>query len=82
VIVALSSAINVPNRAAKVPAPENNAAFGMNGKDSAASVAASAIRSNRTLTFTERVAYQRAIEEVYWQHRIWPQANAARRWTK
>src|SRR5207302_7108767 len=26
----------------------------------------------RTLTFTERVAYQRAIEDVYWRHRIWP----------
>jgi N-acetylneuraminic acid mutarotase len=26
----------------------------------------------RTLTFLERVAYQRAIEEVYWRHRIWP----------
>jgi len=26
----------------------------------------------RTLTFEERVAYQRAIEEVYWRHRIWP----------
>src|SRR5438477_3313715 len=25
-----------------------------------------------TLTFSERVAYQRAIEEVYWRHRIWP----------
>src|SRR6266481_4723724 len=31
---------------------------------------------NRTLTFADRVAYQRAIEEVYWQHRIWPKANA------
>jgi N-acetylneuraminic acid mutarotase len=28
--------------------------------------------SIRTLTFAERVAYQRAIEEVYWRHRIWP----------
>src|SRR5438132_10841261 len=28
--------------------------------------------SQRTLTFAERVAYQRAIEQVYWQHRIWP----------
>src|SRR6266576_2550775 len=28
--------------------------------------------SHRTLTFAERVAYQRAIEEVYWRHRIWP----------
>src|SRR5437763_6183400 len=26
----------------------------------------------RTLTFADRVAYQRAIEEVYWRHRIWP----------
>jgi hypothetical protein len=24
------------------------------------------------LTFAERVAYQRAFEEVYWRHRIWP----------
>src|SRR6266513_5827521 len=28
--------------------------------------------SYRTLTFAERVDYQRAIEEVYWRHRIWP----------
>src|SRR5438876_6666184 len=27
---------------------------------------------NRTLTFAERVSYQRAIEDVYWRHRIWP----------
>ena len=39
------------------------------------SVAASAIRADRTLTFADRVAYQRAIEEVYWQHRIWPKEN-------
>src|SRR5438874_7539278 len=24
------------------------------------------------LTFEERVSYQRAIEDVYWRHRIWP----------
>src|SRR5207302_1032142 len=29
-------------------------------------------RLDRTLTFAERVAYQYAIEEVYWRHRIWP----------
>jgi N-acetylneuraminic acid mutarotase len=29
-------------------------------------------RSHRILTFAERVAYQRAIEDVYWRHRIWP----------
>jgi N-acetylneuraminic acid mutarotase len=28
--------------------------------------------SQKTLTFAERVAYQRAIEDVYWRHRIWP----------
>src|SRR5438067_1882511 len=28
--------------------------------------------SQRTLTFEERISYQRAIEEVYWRHRIWP----------
>jgi N-acetylneuraminic acid mutarotase len=26
----------------------------------------------RTLSLAERVAYQRAIEDVYWRHRIWP----------
>ena len=30
---------------------------------------------DRTLTFAERVAYQRAIEEVHWRHRIWPKEN-------
>jgi hypothetical protein len=29
--------------------------------------------SHRTLTFSERVAYQRAIEDVYWRHRISPE---------
>src|SRR6266550_1207602 len=33
---------------------------------------ASAKVSKRALTFAERVAYQRAIEDVYWRHRIWP----------
>jgi hypothetical protein len=28
--------------------------------------------SRRTLSFAERVVYQRAIEDVYWRHRIWP----------
>jgi len=29
------------------------------------------------LTFDERVEAQRAIEEVYWRHRIWPKENPA-----
>src|SRR4029077_11450646 len=31
--------------------------------------------SQRTLSFAERVSYQRAIEDVYWRHRIWPKEN-------
>jgi hypothetical protein len=31
-----------------------------------------AAAKGRTLSFSERVAYQRAIEDVYWRHRIWP----------
>jgi N-acetylneuraminic acid mutarotase len=34
--------------------------------------------SHRTLTFAQRVAYQRAIEEVYWRHRIWPRNGGER----
>ena len=29
----------------------------------------------RRLTFEERASYQRAIEEVYWRHGIWPKEN-------
>src|ERR687888_1340878 len=32
-------------------------------------------RSPKTLSFAERVSYQRAIEAVYWRHRIWPKEN-------
>src|SRR5437870_1993472 len=32
---------------------------------------------SKALTFEDRVAYQRAIEEVYWHHRIWPKENTA-----
>src|SRR6266481_1128218 len=35
--------------------------------------------SQRTVTFAERVAYQRAIEEVYWRHRIWPEERTDRK---
>ena len=33
-------------------------------------------RAQRTLTLEERVSYQRAIEEVYWRHRIWPKERS------
>ena len=76
VVVALSSAINLPNHSPKFPAPQNNTAVGLNGHESVSSVGAPAMQRNRTLTFADRVAYQRAIEEVYWRHRTWPKENA------
>src|SRR6516162_1745553 len=63
VIVALCSAINLPERPPKARLPRGNAVFGANG------------RENGSLSFAERVAYQRAIEDVYWRHRIWPKEN-------
>ena len=30
---------------------------------------------SRAFSFAERVAFQRAIEDVYWHHRIWPKDN-------
>src|SRR5438876_814187 len=32
--------------------------------------------SQRTLSFEERVSYQRAIEDIYWRHRIWPKERS------
>jgi Kelch motif protein len=72
VTIGLSSAINVTNHTPEASASEHNTAFGVNPHEGAASAEASAIQRNSTLTFADRVAYQRAIEEVYWRHRIWP----------
>ena len=30
---------------------------------------------SRAFSFAERVAFQRAIEDVYWRHRIWPRTR-------
>jgi hypothetical protein len=65
VIVALCSAIHLPEQSLKVLAPQSNVAFDANAYQS------------RTLNFADRVAYQRAIEDVYWSHRIWPDTNPA-----
>jgi N-acetylneuraminic acid mutarotase len=75
VIVALSAAINMPDPASKFPTRHDNIAF-VKLAENSPSVLASATRNNQTLTFADRVAYQRAIEEVYWRHRIWPKENA------
>jgi hypothetical protein len=63
VLVALCSAIHVPEQGPKALPPQDNAAFGANAYQ------------NRSLSFADRIAYQRAIEDVYWRHRIWPNTN-------
>src|SRR5262249_23107760 len=63
------SAINLPEQPLKTLPPQDNAGFDANAHQSGAFLPASA---NRSLSFAERVAYQRAIEAVYWRHRIWP----------
>jgi N-acetylneuraminic acid mutarotase len=75
-LVALASALNLPSHLPKFPAPQNNTTFGLNVHESVASASAAAIQKTRTLTFADRVAYQRAIEEVSWRYSIWPEANA------
>jgi hypothetical protein len=72
VIIGLSSAINVTNDTPEASASGHNTAFGVNAHEGAASAETSAIQRNSTSTFADRVAHQRAIEEVYWRHRIWP----------
>ena len=62
--IALSSAFNSPNRWHK-----------SSGTSDTYNVTANVASQPRALSFAERVAYQRAIEEVYWRHRIWPKEN-------
>src|SRR5262249_15883019 len=52
-------------------------AFSLPQPDAAAKVAAPS--ESRQLFFEDRVAYQRAIEEVYWRHRIWPKDRPDRK---
>ena len=52
VLVALCSAIHLPEQPPAIP-PQDNAAFGANTYQS------------RSLSFADRVAYQSAIEDVY-----------------
>src|SRR5262249_12993703 len=66
VIVALCSAINLPEQP-PTARPPGGAVSGANGHQSG------------SLSFAERVAYQRAIEDVYWRHRIWPKERPERK---
>src|SRR5439155_24078021 len=78
VIVALCSAINLPNHPPTGPTPDHSTAFGVNAHESVPSMATSTLGRSRTLSFAERVAYQGAIEDVYWRHRIWPRNGGER----
>jgi N-acetylneuraminic acid mutarotase len=64
-LVTLTSAFNLPNKSAD-----------LSSRLVSLSTAAKPPQQRTTLTFAERVAYQRAIEEVHWRHRIWPKDNA------
>ena len=66
VLVALCLATHVPEQPTKAIPPRDNAAFGANA------------HQNRSLSFADRVAYQRAFEDVYWRHRIWPRNRGER----
>jgi hypothetical protein len=62
--IALSSAFNSPNIWHK--SAVETGGYGSTAKSP---------RQPRAFSFAERVAYQRAIEDVYWRHRIWPKEN-------
>src|SRR5205823_6480713 len=63
-VVTLTSAFNLPNKS-----PDTSSQLG-----SSSSMAAKPAK-RATLSFADRVAYQQAIEEVYWRHRVWPNEN-------
>ena len=65
VIVAFCSAINLSEQPRKTLPPQDNAAFVANA------------HQKRSWSFADRVAYQRAIEDVYWRHRT-PESAEAR----
>src|ERR1700730_6367379 len=60
-LVTLTSAFNLPNRS-----PD------LSPRLASLSRAAKPAQQRTMLTLADRVAYQRAMEEVYWHHRIWP----------
>jgi hypothetical protein len=60
-LVTLTSAFNLPNRST-----------GLSSQLAHLRTATKVVPQHTALTFADRVAYQRATEEVYWRHRIWP----------
>src|SRR5437667_3315908 len=60
-LVTLTSAFNLPNSSTN-----------LSSRLAPLSTAGKPAQQRTRLTLTDRVADQRAIEEVYWRHRIWP----------
>ena len=60
-LVTLTSAFNSPNRSLESSSPLGSL-----------HTLTKPAQHHTALTLADRVAYQRAIEEVYWRHRIWP----------
>ena len=60
-VVTLTSAFNLPNKSTD-----------LSSQLASINRSAKPAQHRTTLTFADRVAYQQAIEEVYWRHRIWP----------
>src|SRR5215472_10159460 len=63
-LVTLGSAFNFPKGSS------DSSSFGLGGR-----LTVNRAKQPTTLSFADRVAYQRAIEDVYWRHRIWPKEN-------
>ena len=63
VVIATGSALKFRSESPNPPSAAPGRVANMNGAT--------------TLTFGQRVAYQRAIEDVYWRHRIWPKENGS-----
>ena len=62
--IAASSAFNSPNKWYKSAVA--TVGYGSTAKSPS---------QPRVLSFADRVAFQRAIEDVYWRHQIWPKEN-------
>jgi N-acetylneuraminic acid mutarotase len=60
-LVTLTSAFNLPNRSPN-----------LSSRLASPTMATKPAQQRTALTLADRVAYQRALEEVYWRHRIWP----------
>ena len=66
-LVTLTSAFNLPNRS-----PD------LSSRLASLRMAVKPRQQHTMLTLADRIAYQRAIEEVYWRHRIWPRSRGER----